>query len=66
MRTQAKRTPAGGAAGASRDLLFGGWSQPLSSLEAQQAQILIAAHHVRPELAVMIAALAFGGGAHHG
>ncbi|KPF90210.1 hypothetical protein IP81_15825 [Novosphingobium sp. AAP83] len=29
-----------------------------------QAQFLIAAHHVRPELAVMVAALAFGGGTH--
>lgn len=31
---------------------------------AIQAQFLIAAHHVRPELAAMIAALAFGGHSH--
>ena len=31
-----------------------------------QARFLIAAHHVRPELAAMVAALAFGGGGYHG
>jgi hypothetical protein len=35
----------------------------LNSLYPLQAQFLIAAHHVRPELANMLAALAFGGGA---
>lgn len=40
----------------------GGWFRdPLTPLEVQ-AQFLIAAHHVRPEVAAMIAALAFGGG----
>lgn len=34
----------------------------LNSLCPLQAQFLIAAHHVRPELATMLAALAFGGG----
>lgn len=32
--------------------------------QAMQVQFLIAAHHVRPELAAMIAALAFGGAGH--
>lgn len=50
-------------AGPTRDLL-GGWSRSLPTLRTYQAQILIAAHGVRPELAAMIAALAFGGAAH--
>lgn len=58
------KTPAG-KAGASRDLL-GGWSRNLPNPDALQAQFLIAAHHVRPEMAAMVAALAFGGGAYHG
>lgn len=33
---------------------------------AIQAQFLIAAHNFRPEIATMIAALAFGGGACNG
>lgn len=49
-------------AGASRDHL-GGWSQSLPTLETYRAQFLTLAHAVRPELAVMVAALAFGGGA---
>lgn len=57
------KTPAG--TGASRDS-FAGLSLPLSTPLAIQAQFLIAAHHVRPELAAMVAALAFGGGACHG
>ena len=55
------KTPAG--TGASRDS-FAGLSHHLSTPLAIQAQFLIAAHHVRPEMAAMIAALAFGGGAH--
>lgn len=51
-------------AGASRDS-FAGLSLPLST-PLFQAQFLIAAHHVRPELAAMVAALAFGGDAYHG
>ena len=44
----------------------GGWFRgPLTSLEVQ-AQFLIAAHKVRPEMAEMIASLAFGGGDYHG
>ena len=58
---QKSKTPAG--TGASRDS-FGGLSHPLSTLPILQSQFLIAAHQVRPELAAMIAALAFGGGEH--
>ena len=57
------KTPAG--TGASRDS-FAGLSLPLSNSHVIQAQFLIAAHNVRPELAAMVAALAFGGGAYHG
>ena len=53
------KTPAG--TGASRDS-FAGLSLPLSTHLAIQAQFLIGAHHVRPEMAAMIAALAFEGG----
>lgn len=53
------KTPAD-EAGASRDLL-GGWSHPLPTPLSMQAQFLIGAHHVRPELAAMLASLAFGG-----
>jgi hypothetical protein len=45
---QKSKTPAG--TGASRDS-FAGLSLPLSTPFAIQAQFLIAAHHVRPELA---------------
>lgn len=55
------KTPAG--TGASRDS-FAGLSLPLSTPLAVQAQFLIAAHHVRPELAVIVAAIAFGGQGH--
>lgn len=58
---QACKTPAVGA-GASRDSC-GGRSQSLSSLDAYQAQFLTLAYSVRPEVASMVAALAFGGGA---
>jgi hypothetical protein len=56
-------TPHGG--GASRNSCGGCFRDSLSPL-ALQAQFLIAAHHVRPELAVMVAALAFSGGGCHG
>ena len=46
--------------GATCDKLAGG-AHYLSNLEAQRVQFLIAAHSIRPELAVMVAALAFGG-----
>ena len=58
---QTCKTPAV-EAGASRDSC-GGRSQSFPSLDAYRAQILTLAYAVRPELAVMIAALAFGGGA---
>lgn len=58
---QKSKTPAG--TGASRDSLAGP-SLPISTPLAIQAQFLIAAHHVRPELAAMIAAIAFGGYGH--
>lgn len=57
--TQKSETPHGG--GASRNSC-GGWFRDTSNPPALQAQFLIAAHHVRPELAAMIAAFAFGGG----
>lgn len=57
-------TPAG-KAGESRDML-GGWSLETLSPLPFQAQFLIVAHNVRPELASMLAALAFGGGGFHG
>lgn len=56
------KTPAG--TGASRDS-FASLSLPRSTPLAIQAQFLIAAHHLRPELAATIAPLAFGGGADH-
>lgn len=43
-----------------------GASHPCHKLLAMQAQFLIAAHRVQPELAAMVAAMAFGGGLHHG
>lgn len=42
----------------------GGWFRDPLSPRILQSQFLIAAHNVRPEMAAMIAALAFGGGAH--
>ena len=45
---------------ASRNSCGGWFRDPLTPL-ALQSQFLIAAHHVRPEVAAMLAALAFGG-----
>lgn len=42
----------------------GGWFRDPFSPCTLQSQFLIAAHHVRPEMAAIIAVLAFGGGAH--
>lgn len=53
------KTPAG-KAGASRDQI-GVWSQTVPTVAALQAQTLMLAYAVRPELAAMVAALAFGG-----
>lgn len=52
------KTPAG--TGASRDS-FAGLSLRLSTPFAMPVQLLIAMHHVRPELAAMLAILAYGG-----
>jgi hypothetical protein len=57
---QKSETRAG--ARASRNSCGGWFRDPLTLLEGQ-AQFLIATHHVRPELAVTLAALTFGGGA---
>ena len=54
-------TPRNG--GASRNSCGGCFRDSLSPLTIQ-AQFLIAAHQVRPELAAMVAALAFGGHGH--
>ena len=59
-----KQNP-GVEAGASRSQLGRCFREPLS-LQTVQAQFLISSYHVRPELAAMVATLAFGGGAHHG
>ena len=48
--------------GATCDKLAGA-ARCLSNLGVERAQFLIAAYAVRPELAVMVAALAFGGAA---
>jgi hypothetical protein len=48
--------------GASRNSCGGCFREPNNRVSLQ-TQLLITAHHVRPELAVMLAALAFGGGA---
>lgn len=58
---QKSKTPAG--TGASRDS-FAGLSPFFSNPLDIQTQFLIAAHHVRPELAAMIAAAVFGGHNH--
>lgn len=57
-----EQTPAGGAAGVRCDSIAGPSHHPLS-LEAQRAQFLVLTHAVRPDLAVMLAAAVFDGGA---
>lgn len=52
-------------AGTTCDMLAGGSRFPFT-LEGYQAQFLTAAYAVRPEMAAMVAALAFGGGGCHG
>lgn len=54
-------TPRNG--GASRNSCGGCFRDSLNPLTIQ-AQFLIASHHVRPELATMVAALEFGGHGH--
>ena len=62
--SQISETPAG-KAGVRSDL-FGYRSPANNTPSIAQVQFLIASHHVRPELAAMLAALVFGGGAGHG
>ncbi len=60
--TQTTKTPAGtDPTGVSRVRLEG-WMLPLDNLVTTRLQFQIAAHHVRPELARLCAALAFKGG----
>lgn len=47
--------------GASRNSFVGLFRDPSTAVDAQ-VQFLIAAHHVRPEMTAMMAALIFGGG----
>ena len=57
-----KETPLAATGGASRDS-FGGPSLEPFSLAHQRAQFLIMAHAIRPDMAVMLAAMVFDGGA---
>lgn len=65
MRPPKLRSPSRARVGA-QDREAGAIENPfgLDRLCSQRAQFLIAAHHVAPGLAVVIADLAFGGGAH--
>ena len=55
---QTNETPHGG--GASR-IHLGGWMHEPLNPQTLQSQFLMGAYHVRPELAAMLADLAFGG-----
>ena len=57
-----KETPLAATSGASRDS-FAGLSLHPSSLAVQRAQFLTLAHSIRPDMAVMLGALIFDGGA---
>jgi len=57
-----KETPLAATGGASRDS-FGGLSHHSYSLALQRAQFLMLAHAIRPDVAVMLGALIFDGGA---
>ena len=57
-----KETPLAATGGASGDS-FGGPSLNPSSLALQRAQFLRHAHAIRPDMAVMLGALIFEGGA---
>lgn len=57
-----KETPLAATNGASRDS-FGGLSRHPSSLALQRAQFLMMAHAIRPDMAAMLAAIVFDGGA---
>ena len=61
---QTNETPAGSQlAGVSCNQL-GGWLRDPITLSAYRAQHLITAHGIRPDLAVMVASIAFGGQDH--
>lgn len=55
-------TPAGSLAGASRES-FAGLSRDHTSLALQRAQFLMLSHAIRPDMAVILGALIFDGGA---
>lgn len=57
-----KETPLAATGGASRDS-FGGLSLEPSSLAQQRAQFLTLTHAIRPDLAVLLGALIYEGGA---
>lgn len=60
--TPNKKAPLAGTSEASRDS-FGGLSHTPSSLALQRAQFLMMAHAIRPDMAVMLAAMVFDGSA---
>jgi len=60
--TLEKETPLAGTGGASCDS-FAGLLLDLSSLAHQRSQFLMLAHAIRPDMAVMLGALIFDGGA---
>lgn len=62
-RTPKKETPLAATGGASRNQRGGCLRDPLT-LSAYRAQHLIAEHGIRPDLAAMVASLAFGGNGH--
>lgn len=49
---------------ASRDLLCGGWSHPLTTASDWQAQMLASRYCLSPWMARDLAELCFGGGCH--
>lgn len=52
------------AKGRASRVSFGDWTQDALTLSAYRAQHLIGSYGIRPETAAMLAAIAFGGGAH--
>ena len=61
-QTPKNETPLAATGGASCDS-FGGPSHQPSSLALQRAQFLMMAHAIRPDMAVMLGAMIFDGGA---
>lgn len=61
-RTHKNETPLAATGGASCDS-FGGPSQQPCSLALQRAQFLMLSHAIRPDMAVMLGAIIFDGGA---